>query len=212
MQIRTCTSRTHPSPCVCFHLKKATRSLLFANHSKHQHRNLIGAVSFRSSILPRKSHIRQEQPYALGKMCKQSSQQSDQSCFCTNTRTTHTRQDKPYRLGAVRAGVVGARGRYCLPATVPVTVVWPCGVCCCIAENKQDFGIKLSTEKQSSAIIVHEAKRTVTSTRTTHTRQNNPYRLGLAPAGVIGARGRCYPAATVPVAAVFARVVCCCVA
>ena len=45
--------------------------------------------------------------------------------------------------------------------------------------------IKSSTKKQSSDIIVHEAKRTATSTRT-HTRQNNPYRLGAAPAGVIG--------------------------
>ena len=71
--------------------------------------------------------------------------------------------------------------------------------------------IKPSTEKQSSAIIVHETKRTATSTRTTHTRQNNPYRLG-APAGVIGTRGRCYPAATVPVAVVFACGVCCCTA
>ena len=68
------------------------------------------------------------------KMCKQSSQQSDQSCFFTNTRTTHTRQNKPYRLGAVRAGVVGARGRCWPAATVPVAVVFPCGVCCCIAE------------------------------------------------------------------------------
>ena len=149
MQIRTCTSRTHPSPCVCFHLKKATRSLLFANHSKHQHRNLIGAVSFRSSILPRKSHIRQEQPYALGKMCKQSSQQSDQSCFCTNTRTTHTRQDKPYRLGAVRAGVVGARGRCCPAATVPVAVVFPCGVCCSIAENIQKDAVAVAKTSDS---------------------------------------------------------------
>ena len=31
--------------CVCIS-KKATKSLLFANHSKHQHRNLIGAVFF----------------------------------------------------------------------------------------------------------------------------------------------------------------------
>ena len=35
-----------------------------------------------------------------------------------------------------------------------------------------------ATEIQSSAIIVHEAKRTATSTRTTETRQNNPYPLG----------------------------------
>ena len=71
-------------------------------------------------------------------MCKQSSPQSDQSCFCTNTRTTHTRQNKPYRLGAVRAGVVGARRRCCPAATVPVAAVFPCGACCCIAENIQN--------------------------------------------------------------------------
>ena len=96
------------------------------------------------------------------KMCKQSSQQSDQSRFCTNTRTTHTR-NKPYRLGAVRAGVVGARGRCCPAATVPVAVVFPCGVCCCIAENIQH---KIITEKQSSAIIVHQPKTTARGTRT----------------------------------------------
>ena len=116
------------------------------------------------------------------KMCKKSSQQSDQSCFCTNTRTTHTRQSKPYRrLGAMRARVVGARGHCCPAATVPVADVFPCGVCCCIAENTK---IKSSTEKQSSAIIVHKPKRAATSTRTTHTRQNKPYWLGAAPAGV----------------------------
>ena len=72
--------------------------------------------------------------------------------------------------------------------------------------------IKSSAEKQSSAIIVHKPKRTATSTRTIHTRQNNPYRLGAAPAGVVAARGRCCPAATVPVAVVFACGVCCCIA
>ena len=70
--------------------------------------------------------------------------------------------------------------------------------------------IKSSTEKQSSAIIVHKPRRTATSTRTTRTRQNNPYRLGAAPAGVVGARGRCCPAATVPAAVVFACGVRCC--
>ena len=60
--------------------------------------------------------------------------------------------------------------------------------------------IKSSTEIQSSVIIVHEAKRTATSTRITQTRQNNPYRLGAAPAGVVGARSRCCPAETVPAA------------
>ena len=34
---------------------------------------------------------------------------------------------------------------------------------------------KSSTEKQITAIIVHEAKRTATSTRTTHTRHNKPF-------------------------------------
>ena len=73
-------------------------------------------------------------------------QPSDQSCFCTNMRTTHTRQNKPYRLGAVRAGVVGARGCCCPAATVPVAVVLPCGVCCCIAENKQNTIVNRKTE------------------------------------------------------------------
>ena len=93
------------------------------------------------------------------KMCKQSSQRSDQSRFCTNTRTTQKRQNKPYRLGTAPAGVVGARGRCCPAATVSAAVVFACGVCCCIAEKNK---IKSSTEKQSSAIIVHEAKRTPT--------------------------------------------------
>ena len=72
--------------------------------------------------------------------------------------------------------------------------------------------IQSSTEKQSSAIIVHKPKRTATSTRTIHTRQNKPCRLRAAPAGVVGARSRCCPAATVPAAVVFACVVCCCIA
>ena len=143
-------------------------------------------------------------------MCKRSSQQSHQSCFSTNTRTTHTRQNKPYRLSAVRAAVVGAQGRCCPAATVPVAVVFPCGVCCCIAENIQNKIINRKTEQ--SAIIVHKPKRTATSTRTTHTRQNKPYRLGEAPAGLAGPRGRGCPAVTVPVAVVIARVVCCCIA
>ena len=91
-------------------------------------------------------------------MKRQSSQQSDQSLFCTNTRTPHTRQNKPYRLGAaatstrttqtrqnkpyrlgvVPARVVGARGRCCRAATVPAAVVFACGVCCCITEKKQN--------------------------------------------------------------------------
>ena len=82
----------------------------------------------------------------LKKMFKQNSQQSDQSCFCTNTRTTHTRQNKPYRLGAAPAGVVGARGRCCPAATVPATVVLACGVCCSIAEKNQNKIINRKTE------------------------------------------------------------------
>ena len=82
----------------------------------------------------------------MKKICKQNSQQSDQSCFCTNTRRTHTRQNKPYRLGAVRAGVVAARGRCCPAATVPVAVVLPYDVCCCIVENKQNTIINRKTE------------------------------------------------------------------
>ena len=49
------------------------------------------------------------------------------------------------------------------------------------------------------------------NTRTTQTRQNKPYRLGVVPAGVVGARGQCCTAATVPVAVVFACGVCCCI-
>ena len=45
--------------------------------------------------------------------------------------------------------------------------------------------------RASSAIIVHETKRTATSTRTSHTRQNKPSRPGVVWAGVVGARGRC---------------------
>ena len=101
--------------------------------------------------------------YYNNKIVQSSQQSSDQICFCTNTRTTHTRQNKPYRLGVVPAGVVGARGRCCPASTVPVAVVFACGVCCCIAVEIQN---KSSTEKQSSAIIVHKAKRTATSTRT----------------------------------------------
>ena len=79
-------------------------------------------------------------------MCKQSSQQSDQSCSCTNTRTTQKRQNKPYRLGAAPAGVVGARG-CCFPAaTVPAAVVFACSVCCCTAEKNKNKIINRKTE------------------------------------------------------------------
>ena len=76
----------------------------------------------------------------------------------------------------------------------------------------ENNAIKSSTEKQSSAIIVHKPKLTATSTRTIHTRQNNPYRLGAAPAGVVGTPSRCCPAATVPAAVVFACGFRCCFA
>ena len=43
---------SNASIAVCvFASKKATKSLLFANHGKHQHRNLIGAVFFRRENL-----------------------------------------------------------------------------------------------------------------------------------------------------------------
>ena len=108
-------------------------------------------------------------PKITTRMCKLNSQKSsDQSCFCTNTRT-HTRQNKSYRLGAVPAGVVGARGRCCPAATVPVVL-------------PKKSKIKSSTENQSSAMIVHKAKRTaVTSTRTTHTRHNKPFEAAICP-------------------------------
>ena len=124
--------------------------------------------------------------------------------------THEAEQALPAWRGA--AGVVGARGRCCPPATVPVAVVWPCGVCCCIAENKQNFRTRPSTEKQSSAIIVHKPKRTATSTTTIHTRQKKPYRLGAVPAGVVWERSRCGPPAIVPAAVIFACGVRCCIA
>ena len=100
---------------------------------------------------------------------------------------------------------------YIVVAHIPVSLLNFEGVACRIflplSQTHQNLGgkaIKSTTEIQSSAIIVHEAKRTATSTRTTRTRQNNPYRLGAAPAGVVGARSRCSPAATVPAAVVFA--------
>ena len=100
---------------------------------------------------------------------------------------------------------------YIVVAHIPVSLLNFEGVACRIflplSQTHQNLGgkaIKSTTEIQSSAIIVHEAKRTATSTRTTQTRQNNPYRLGAAPAGVVGARSRCCPAATVPASVVFA--------
>ena len=78
------------------------------------------------------------------KMCKQSSQQSGQSCLCTNTRTTHeAEQALPAWRGAGRSS--RARGRCCPAATLPIAVVFPCGVCCCIAENIQNMIINRKT-------------------------------------------------------------------
>ena len=101
-------------------------------------------------------------PKITTKMCKALSSHQIEAVFA-RIREQHTRQNKPYRLGVVPAGIVGARGRCCPAATVPVAVVFDCGVTCCMAEEIQ---IKTSTEKQSSATIVHQAKLTATSTRT----------------------------------------------
>ena len=64
--------------------------------------------------------------------------------------------------------------------------------------------IESSTEKQRCDIIVHKQNRTATSTRTIHTNHNKPYRLGAAPAGVVGTPTRRCPAATMPAYVVFA--------
>ena len=64
----------------------------------------------------------------------------------TSMSTIYTRHNKPYRLGAVPAGVVEARGRCCLAATVPVAVAFACRVCCCIAEKIQNKIINRKTE------------------------------------------------------------------
>ena len=91
-------------------------------------------------------------------------------------------------------------------------VNWCEHVCLYLVSAGSQDTIKSWTEKQRSAIIVHKPKRTATSTRTIHTRQNSPYGLGAAPAGVVGARSRCCPAATVPAAVVFACGFRCCFA
>ena len=61
-------------------------------------------------------------------------------------------------------------------------------------------------------MYVNEAKRTAMSTITIYTRHNKPYRLGAAPAGVVGTPSRCCPAATVPAAVAFATGLGCCFA
>ena len=129
----------------------------------------------------------------------------------TSTRTIHTRQNKPYRLGAAPAGVVGARGRCCPAATVPAAVVFGCGVRRCIAgiaEKKQNKIINRKTE------LCHHRSQTKAHS---NEYENNTHKAEQslpawrAPAGAIGPRGRCFPAATVPVAVVFAGGVCCCI-
>ena len=55
-----------------------------------------------------------------------------------------------------------------------------------LLELLENNTIESSTEKHRSAIIVHKPKRTATSTTRTHTRQDNPYRLRAALAGVVG--------------------------
>ena len=74
------------------------------------------------------------------------------------------------------------------------------------------YTIKSSTEKHCSAIVVHEPKRTATSTKTIHTRQNKPYRLGAAPAGLVSSPSRLCPAATVPAGVLFSCGFRCCFA
>ena len=46
--------------------------------------------------------------------------------FCTSTRAAHTRQKTFYQQGAVRVGVVRARGRSFPAATVPIAAVFVC--------------------------------------------------------------------------------------
>ena len=102
----------------------------------------------------RTTHPETHAPACCTKSIKnvQSSQQSsDRSCFCTNTRTTRTRQNKPYRLGVLPAGVVGARGRCCPAATVPVAVVFACGVCCCCLLYTSPSPRDLSTSRMPSS-------------------------------------------------------------
>ena len=56
-----------PIACgVCLHLEKATRSLTFANHTKAAAQKFDRSRFVRSTILPRKSHIGQKEPHALG--------------------------------------------------------------------------------------------------------------------------------------------------
>ena len=68
------------------------------------------------------------------KMCKALSSHQIEAVFARIRE--HTRgTTSPTGLAWCQAGVVGARGRCCPAATVPVAVVFTCGVCCCIAEE-----------------------------------------------------------------------------
>ena len=78
-------------------------------------------------------------------MCEALSSHQIEAVFA-RIREQHTWQNKPYRLGVVPAGVVGARSRCCPAATVPVAVVFACGVCCCTAEEIQNKIIDQKTE------------------------------------------------------------------
>ena len=82
------------------------------------------------------------------KMCEALSSHQIEAVFA-RIREQHTWQNKPYRLGVVPAGVVGARSRCCPAATVPVAVVFACGVRRCIAEigeKKQNKIVNRKTE------------------------------------------------------------------
>ena len=71
-----------------------------------------------------------------------------------------------------------------------------------IAPKKQNKNHQPKYRALSSSSTKQSAQQRVREQ--TQTRQNNPSRLGAAPAGVVGARSRCCPAATVPAAVVFA--------
>ena len=71
--------------------------------------------------------------------------------------THEAEQALPAWRGAGRSS--RARGRCCPAATVPVAVVLPCGVCCCIAENKQNKIINRKTALPSSSTNQSEQQR-----------------------------------------------------
>ena len=129
----------------------------------------------------------------------------------TSARTTPTRQNKPFEAAAVQQ-------RRCPQLSYSLAVSAAVRTWCGGETSTSNAMLlkknptKSSTEKKSSAIIVYNVKRTATSTRTTSTRHNKPYRLGAAPAGVVGTPSRRCPAATVPAAVVCACGFRCCFA